>query len=65
MKFYSTKEFAEMIGVSSRTLRRWDKNGLLKAKRTPTNRLVYSQNDYENYIKKLGERKYEKNKKKY
>lgn len=35
---YKPKDFAELIGVSVKTLQRWDREGVLKANRTPTNR---------------------------
>ena len=47
-KIYKPKEFAELLGVSVRTLQRWDKKGLLVACRPPTNRRYYT---YEQYLK--------------
>ena len=38
-------EFAEQIGVSVETLRRWDRTGKLKAKRTPSNHRYYTEDD--------------------
>ncbi|NJO95612.1 MAG: IS607 family transposase, partial [Pleurocapsa sp. CRU_1_2] len=38
-------EFAEQIGVSVETLRRWDRTGKLKAKRTPSNHRFYTEED--------------------
>ena len=35
MSNYKPKEFAEMIGVSVKTLQKWDREGILKACRTP------------------------------
>ena len=35
---YKPKDFAGLIGVSVKTLQRWDREGTLKANRTPTNR---------------------------
>ena len=32
------KDFAELLGVSVKTLQRWDREGILKANRTPTDR---------------------------
>lgn len=40
---YKPREFAELVGVSVKTLQRWDKNGTLPAQRTPTNRRYYTQ----------------------
>ena len=39
---YKPQEFAEMIGVSVKTLQRWDNRGKLKAYRTPTDRRYYT-----------------------
>ena len=33
---YKLKDFAELLGVSVKTLQRWDREGTLKANRTPT-----------------------------
>ncbi len=38
-------EFAEQIGVSVETLRRWDRTGKLPAKRTPSNHRYYTEED--------------------
>jgi len=35
---YKPKDFAELLGVSVKTLQRWDREGTLKANRTPTDR---------------------------
>ena len=39
-KQYKINEFAKMINVSVRTLQRWDNEGILKAFRTPTDRII-------------------------
>ena len=39
---YKPKEFAELLGVSVKTLQRWDREGILKANRTPTDRRYYT-----------------------
>ena len=49
-KIYKPKEFAELLGVSVRTLQRWDKKGLLIAYRTPTDRRYYTHEQYLEYI---------------
>lgn len=41
-KHYRPKEFAELINVSVKTLQRWDREGILKAFRTPTDRRYYT-----------------------
>lgn len=43
---YKPKDFAELIGVSVKTLQRWDREGILKAKRTPTDRRYYTYDQY-------------------
>lgn len=50
MNNYKPNEFAEMIGVSVKTLQRWDNEGKLKAKRTPTDRRYYTHQQYVEYI---------------
>lgn len=42
MATYTLAEFARLIGVSTRTLQRWDYTGRLVADRTPTNRRQYT-----------------------
>lgn len=48
---YKPKDFAELLGVSVKTLQRWDREGILKANRTPTDRRYYT---YEQYLKFIG-----------
>ena len=43
---YRLNEFAELLGVSVKTLQRWDREGILKAHRTPTNRRYYTYDQY-------------------
>jgi len=50
MNTYKPHEFAEMIGVSVKTLQRWDREGILKAFRSPTNRRYYTHKQYVDYI---------------
>jgi len=42
MNIYTVSEFAELVGVSVKTLQRWDREGRLVADRTVTNRRVYN-----------------------
>ena len=42
MNTYSISEFAQRIGVSVKTLQRWNREGRLTPSRTPTNRRVYT-----------------------
>ena len=46
---YSPKNFSKLVGVSVFTLQRWDRNGILIAHRTPTNRRYYTHDQYLQY----------------
>lgn len=46
---YKPKEFAELLNVSVKTLQRWDRDKILVAKRTPTNRRFYTYDQYLDY----------------
>jgi len=50
MNTYKPYEFAEMIGVSVKTLQRWDNDGKLKAQRSPTDRRYYTHSQYVEYM---------------
>ena len=43
---YKPKDFAELLGVSVKILQRWDRDGILKANRTPTDRRYYTYDQY-------------------
>lgn len=43
-KTYNITQVSERLGVSVKTLQRWDRDGKLVAKRTPTNRRFYTEN---------------------
>ena len=43
---YRPKEFAELLHVSVKTLQRWDREKILVANRTPTNRRYYTYDQY-------------------
>lgn len=43
---YKPKDFAELLNVSVKTLQRWDREGILVAKRTPTDRRYYTYDQY-------------------
>jgi len=45
-KNYKPGEFAEMVGVTVKTLQRWDREGILVAGRTPTDRRFYTYYQY-------------------
>lgn len=57
MNTYKPNEFAEMIGVSVKTLQRWDKDKKLIAFRSPTNRRYYTHNQYVEYMGKIVQEK--------
>ncbi|MDY2628306.1 MAG: MerR family transcriptional regulator [Lachnospiraceae bacterium] len=40
IKNYKPKDFAELTGVSVKNLQRWDREGTLKANRTPTEGVI-------------------------
>lgn len=42
---YKPHEFAKLVGVSVKTLQRWDNHGKLPAKRTPSNYRYYTDED--------------------
>lgn len=48
-KIYKPHEFAKLLGVSVRTLQRWDNSGKFKAKRTPSGHRYYTEEDLERY----------------
>jgi putative resolvase len=43
---YSPQEFGQLIGRKTKTLQRWDREGILKAHRSPTNRRYYTHDQY-------------------
>jgi UDP-N-acetylglucosamine 4,6-dehydratase/5-epimerase len=57
MVTYSIGEMAEKLGKSIKTLQNWDKSGVLKAFRTPTNRRYYSQDQF---LEMSGKEKYKR-----
>ena len=46
IKNYKPKDFAELLGVSVKTLQRWDRDGILKANRSLTDRRYYTYDQY-------------------
>src|SRR5574344_2666022 len=50
MNTYKPQDFSEMIGVSVKTLQRWDNDGKLKTFRTPTDRRYYTHKQYVDYM---------------
>ncbi len=49
---YSPGEVAKMLGVSSRTVQSWDYKGVFPARRTPTGRRYYTQDDVQRMMGK-------------
>ena len=53
-KYLTIKETAEIIGVTTLTLRNWDKDGKLKAYRNPINHYrVYKSEEIELFLRKI------------
>lgn len=50
MQIYKINEMSQKLGVSIKTLQRWDNSGKLKAKRTPTGRRYYTEEQYLYYM---------------
>ena len=48
-KLYTVTEFAELLNKKVKTLQKWDREGILKAYRTPTNRRYYTYAQYLEY----------------
>ena len=48
-KTYSPKEFGQLIGRTTNTLQKWDRQGILKAHRSLTNRRYYTHDQYLQY----------------
>src|SRR6266700_5128670 len=46
---YSLKEFGKLIGRTTNTLQKWDRQGTLKVHRSPTNRRYYTNDQYLQY----------------
>ena len=53
LKTYRLNEFSELINVSVKTLQRWDREGILIAKRTPTGRRYYTESQYLEFMGSL------------
>lgn len=50
MRIYNVSQMAEKLNVSVITLQRWDREGRLKAFRTPTNRRYYTQEQLDSLL---------------
>ena len=60
MKVYRIHEMAEKLGVSIKTLQRWDNTGKLSARRTPSNQRYYTEDQYREYMGMSVEKPYRK-----
>ena len=49
-KIYNVSQFSKLINVKVKTLQKWDREGILVAYRTPTNRRYYTHAQYLQYI---------------
>lgn len=53
-KYYTIKEAAKIIGVTSLTLRNWDRRGKLKAYRNPVNNYrIYKPGQLELFLRQM------------
>src|SRR3989344_92774 len=48
-KLFSIQEVANLLGVSAKTLRRWEEKGILAPHRTPGNQRRYTQEQIDNF----------------
>ena len=53
-KVYNITDFADMIGKSVKTLQKWDRDGRLRAYRSPSNRRYYTHTQYLEYMGMTG-----------
>lgn len=51
MTIFKPREMANKLNVSVRTLQTWDNNGVLVAKRSPTNRRFYTDEQLQEYLR--------------
>ena len=51
MKKYTSKEMADLLGINVQTLRRWDRDGRLKAYRYVDGGNLYYTDDQLDYLK--------------
>jgi YD repeat-containing protein len=59
-KTYTTGKFGKLIGITTRTLQRWDDAGKLVAHRSATGRRFYTESQYREYMKIGQEEKHRK-----
>lgn len=59
-EYLTIQEAADYLGVSTSTLRNWDKSGKLKAARNPFNGYrIYIQKDLESILKEVASHSYD------
>ena len=51
MNTLKPSEFANRIGVCLKTVQNWNNKGIFPARRTPTNKRYYTEEDVANYFK--------------
>ena len=49
-KYYTARQASDMLGVSLKTIQRWDDQGKMKAFRTPTNRRLFPQSEIDKML---------------
>lgn len=52
MTVLKPKDVAQRLGITTRTLQTWDRKGIFKAKRSPTNRRFYTEDQVQQYLNK-------------
>lgn len=52
MTVLKPKDVAQRLGITTRTLQTWDRKGIFKAKRSPTNRRYYTEDQVQQYLNK-------------
>ena len=52
IKRYKPEEVCEILNICYKTLYRYDKNNVLRARRSPTNRTFYLESDIQDFIKR-------------
>lgn len=50
MTILKPKDVADRLGITTKTLQTWDRKGILKAKRSPTNRRFYTEAQIKNKL---------------
>jgi predicted site-specific integrase-resolvase len=56
-KIYTIGDFARRIGRSASTVRRWEREGLIKSKRLPSGHRYFDENDMRSILGKADEKR--------